>query len=307
MTGPLALGASLYVPATRPDLAAVAGGRKYPGLRSVVICTEDAVHPRDLPAALDNLAALLARPEPGGPKLFVRPRDPAVLRRVLLMVGARRLAGFVFPKVTRRNLADYAAAFGPDDPFQFMATLETAEAFDAAEMRALRDVLLTDPYRRRLLSLRIGGNDLLQLLGLRRPRRGTIHATPLGPVIAQLVATFRPHGINLTGPVYEYLDDPRGLAREARRDLAGGLFGKTAVHPAQVAVIEAEYKVTARELREAERVLDPEAAAVFRHDGAMCEPATHRRWAEAIAERARLYGVRARTGWVDPVTPTGGS
>lgn len=306
MTSPLALGASLYVPATRPDLAAVAGGRKYPGLRSVVVCTEDAVHPRDLPAALDNLAAMLARHEPGTPRVFVRPRDPAVLRRVLAMPGARRLAGFVFPKVTRRTLADYAA-FAPDDPFQFMATLETAEAFDAVEMRALRDVLLTDPYRRRLLSLRVGGNDLLQLLGLRRPRRGTIHATPLGPVIAQLVATFRPHGINLTGPVYEYLDDPRGLAREVRRDLAGGLFGKTAVHPAQVPVIEAEYRVSARELREAERVLDPGAAAVFRHDGAMCEPATHRRWAEAIVERARLYGVRARKGWVDPVTPTGGS
>lgn len=307
MTSPLALGASLYVPATRPDLAAVAGGRKFPGLRSVVVCTEDAVHPRDLPAALDNLAAVLARHEPGAPRVFVRPRDPAVLRRVLAMPGARRLAGFVFPKVTRRNLGDYAAAFAPDDPFQFMATLETAEAFDAVEMRALRDVLLTDPYRRRLLSLRVGGNDLLQLLGLRRPRRGTIHATPLGPVIAQLVATFRPHGINLTGPVYEYLDDPRGLARETRRDLAGGLFGKTAVHPAQVPVIEAEYKVSARELREAERVLDPDAAAVFRHDGAMCEPATHRRWAEAIVERARLYGVRARKEWSDPVTPTGGS
>lgn len=299
---PLALGASLYVPATRPDLAAVAGGRKYPALRSVIVCTEDAVHPRDLPAALDNLAALLARGEAGGPRVFVRPRDPAVLRRVLAMPGARRLTGFVFPKFTRRNLPDYFAAFGPDDPYRVMATLETVEAFDAGEMRALRDDLLADPHRRRLLSLRVGGNDLLQLLGLRRPRGGTIHATPLGAVIAQLVATFRPHGINLTGPVYEYLADARGLAREVRRDLAGGLFGKTAIHPAQVPVIEAEYKVSARELREAERVLDPAAPAVFRHDGAMCEPATHRRWAEAIAERARLYGVRSREGRADAVT-----
>jgi citrate lyase beta subunit len=303
MTSPLALGASLYVPATRPDLAAVAGGRKYPAVRSVIVCTEDAVHPRDLPAALDRLAALLAAPEPIAPLCFVRPRDPAVLRAVLDMDGAGRLAGFVLPKLTRRTLPEYFAAFGPDDPFRVMATLETAEAFDPAEVRLLRDLLLTDPYRRRLLSLRVGGNDLLQLLGLRRPRRGSVYATPLGPVIAQLVAAFRPHGINLTGPVYEYLDDPRGLAREVRRDLASGLFGKTAVHPAQVPVIEAEYRVSADEVRDAEAILDPAAPAVFRLNGAMCEPATHRRWAEAVLERARVYGVRGMR--INPATRTG--
>ncbi|MFO0799844.1 MAG: HpcH/HpaI aldolase/citrate lyase family protein [Gemmataceae bacterium] len=294
MTSPLALGASLYVPATRPDLAAVAGGRKYPAVRSVVVCTEDAVHSRDLPAALDGVAALLDRAEPFGPLCFVRPRDPAVLRAVLAMPGACRLAGFVLPKLTRRNLPDYFAAFAADDPFRVMPTLETEDVFDAAEVRRLRDVLLTDPYRPRLLTIRVGGNDLLQLLGLRRPRRGTIYATPVGPVITQLAAAFRPHGVNLTGPVFEYLDDPRGLAREVRRDLACGLFGKTAVHPAQVPVIEAEYRVSVRELRDAEAVLDPAAPAVFRRAGAMCEPATHRRWAEAVRERARVYGVRGR-------------
>ena len=294
MISPLALGASLYVPATRPDLAAVAGGRKYPAVRSVVVCTEDAVLPHDLPAALDGVAAMLDGTEPFGPLCFVRPRDPAVLRAVLAMPGAHRLAGFVLPKLTRRNLADYYAAFATDDAYRVMVTLETADAFDPVEVRRLRDVLLTDPYRRRLLSMRVGGNDLLQLLGLRRPRRGTIYSTPLGPLIAQLVGAFRPHGINLTGPVYEYLDDPLGLAREVRRDLACGLFGKTAVHPAQVPLIEAEYRVGVRELRDAEAVLDPAAPAVFRRAGAMCEPATHRRWAEAVLERARVYGVRGR-------------
>lgn len=304
MTSPMELGASLYVPATRPDLAAVAAGRKYPALRSVIICTEDAVHPRDLPAALDNLAAALAGLVVS-PRVFVRPRDPAVLRRVLAMGGADQLTGFVLPKATRRNLPEYFAAFRPDDPFQVMPTLETAEAFDPAEVRCLRDLLLTDPYRRRLLSLRVGGNDLLQLLGLRRPRRGSVYATPLGPVIAQLVAAFRPHGVNLTGPVYEYLDDLRGLARETRRDLACGLFGKSAVHPAQVPVIEAAYRVSMREVREAGRVLDPAAPAVFRLGDAMCEPATHRRWAESILARARVYGVRP-SGKAEPVRQTGG-
>ena len=57
MTSPLALGASLYVPATRPDLAAVAGGTKYPALRSVVVCTEDGVRIGKVTDAVHHPAA----------------------------------------------------------------------------------------------------------------------------------------------------------------------------------------------------------------------------------------------------------
>lgn len=294
MISPLQLGASLYVPAVRPDLLAIARREKFPDLRSVIFCTEDAIRPGDLGKALDNLAATLRRLEPSPLLRFVRARNPAVLREVAVMDGARHLAGFVIPKATRGNLPDYLAALRPGDGFLLMVTLETAEAFDAAEMIALRDLLLEEPYRRRVLTLRVGGNDLLQLLGLRRPRRGSIHATPLGPLIGQLVTTFRPHGFNLTGPVFEYLGRAAALARETRCDLAAGLFGKSAIHPAQVPVIEAEYRVAAAELHDAERILADSAPPVFRQNGAMCEPATHRRWAESIVERARLYGVEIK-------------
>ena len=58
--------------------------------------------------------------------------------------------------------------------------------------------------------------------------------------------------------------------------------------PHTLELVEDPYAV----LREAERVLDPAAPPVFRLNGAMCEPATHRRWAETVLERARLFGVR---------------
>ncbi|MGB2681405.1 MAG: HpcH/HpaI aldolase/citrate lyase family protein, partial [Candidatus Competibacter sp.] len=73
------LGASLYIPATRTDLAAIANGVKSPGLRSVIFCTEDSVSGRDLERALDNLAALLPTLEPGPLLRFIRPRNPMVL------------------------------------------------------------------------------------------------------------------------------------------------------------------------------------------------------------------------------------
>ena len=43
----------------------------------------------------------------------------------------------------------------------------------------------------------IGGNDLLNLLGLRRQRGHTLYETPLGAVIARLVTTFKPHGFRV--------------------------------------------------------------------------------------------------------------
>jgi citrate lyase beta subunit len=295
MTHPMALGASLYVPATRSDLVAIGNREKYPILRSVIFCTEDSVHLRDLPRALDNLAAALSRFEDTGLLRFVRVRDPDVLRQLLAMPGVEQLDGFVFPKITERNLEDYFSRFAEDDPFQVMLTLETVETFDLTAMASLRNRILQPRYRQRILALRIGGNDLLNLLALRRPRDQPIYHTPLRTTINQLVTIFRPHGLHLTGPVFEYLDRGTVLRQEVRLDLSHGLFGKSAIHPAQVPVIEEGYRVRAVDLRAAEQILSHSAPSVFRLDGAMCEPATHRAWAEMICQRAKIYGVIRRS------------
>ena len=63
-------------------------------------------------------------------------------------------------------------------------------------------------------------------------------------------------------------------------DVEAGFVGKTAIHPRQVAVIDAAFRVGADELAEAERILASEAA-VFQSRGAMCERAPHARWARA--------------------------
>jgi len=55
MLSALSLGATLYMPATRPDLWQVVNGEKYPELRSVVLCLEDAVVEHDVEFAKENL------------------------------------------------------------------------------------------------------------------------------------------------------------------------------------------------------------------------------------------------------------
>ncbi len=286
------LGASLYVPATRPDVAAIAHGRKLPELRSVIFCTEDAVHERDLEQALARLAAVLPALEPGPLLRFIRPRGPAVLRRLLRMDGIERIQGFVLPKFGPHTLGDWLRVWDDGWGHYLLPILETAEVFDRRRMEFLRDRLEDNGLNDRILCLRVGGNDLLNLLGIRRARGATIYDTPLRGAIAELVCIFHPAGYHLSAPVFDYLDTPDVLAREVAADLQHGLVGKTAIHPEQISVIEALYRVSRDDYDMASAVLAADAAAVFRMHDTFCEPATHRRWAAGVLERARVFGVK---------------
>lgn len=279
------LGASLYVPATHHHLLDIANGHQWPGLRSVIFCTEDSIPAHSLEAALANLAACLDGMAPTGKLLrFTRVRDPATLERILALPGADKLDGFVFPKVERRNLEAYMSPLA-GSPYWAMPTLETRDTFDPRKLLELRDHLLERGHQQRILALRIGGNDLLALLGIRRPRDMTLYRTPLGHAIAQLVTVFKPHGFQLTAPVCEHLDRPGLLKREVREDIAHGLCGKTAIHPCQVPLIEAGFQISRGDLEAARRILE-ETRAVFKFAGSMCELATHRAWARRILEQA---------------------
>lgn len=287
----LSLGATLYVPATRADLVEVANGQRYPDLRSMVFCTEDAVRADQVETAVSRIEAMLPALQPTSAWRFIRVRSPFVMGRLMAARGIGAIDGFVLPKVNARSIQAYLDLLTERDPFLLMPTLETVEAFDPAEMAALRHVLETDRVRGRVLAVRIGGNDLLNVLGVRRAPTRTIYDSPIGPTIAMLVATFAPHGFALTAPVFEGLAHSAVLREEVARDIEYGLIGKTAVHPAQVPLIESAYRVACADLDMAQAMLIPESPAVFRMHDTMCEGATHARWARMIMARAKIFGV----------------
>ncbi|MDM5176311.1 HpcH/HpaI aldolase/citrate lyase family protein [Massilia sp. DJPM01] len=297
------MGASLYVPANHKYLMEVANGQRMGHVRSLIFCTEDAVADADLSWALFNLSVVLAnmRSE-GAAERFVRVRNPEVMARVLAMPGADKLAGFVIPKATRANFDAYFKQIRNTD-HMLMPTLETAEVFNDWEMRQFRKMLEAPGVRQRILALRIGGNDLLALLGLRRPRTMTLYRTPLGPVIARLVTIFRPYGFVLTAPVFEHLDLPELLDQEVAEDLAHGMVGKTAIHPSQIAPIEQHYRVKPNDLAAARAILDVDAPAVFKMHNSMCEVATHRAWAERTIEQSNVFGAHHDHPPMSPAIP----
>ncbi len=299
------LGASLYVPATHKDLLLIANGDLLGHLRSVIFCTEDAVSAQAVSGALKNLAhVLLNMQDRNDTQRFVRVRNQQVMMQILQMPGAEKLTGFVIPKATRHNFESYFCQV-QNTWHMLMPTLETADVFDEAEMKMFRQVLDKPHIRDRILALRIGGNDLLALLGIRRPDSMTIYRTPVGSVIAKLVTIFRPHGFSLTAPVFEYLDKPQLLDQEVAEDLAHGLVGKTAIHPNQIESIEKHYRVCEKDIEMALRIIDNDSPAVFKMHNSMCEVATHRSWALRVVAQARVFGTRKVAEQKEKNTHTG--
>lgn len=294
---PWNLGATLYMPATRDDIDAAILDGKVPGLRSLVICLEDAVSDADIPQALQNLEQLLQRlsqeklsaGNQDWPLVFIRPRHTEMGQWLVNNVDLSAVDGFVLPKFTLASLPVWWTAMA-DTHLCLMPTLETEDVFDVVQMRDLAEKLLSHPCLDRIIALRIGGNDLMNVVSLRRPRNLTLYDGPMGYVIKMLVSVFGARDFALTAPVCEHIDDHDIMARELALDMAHGLVGKTAIHPEQINVIENALRVSAGEHSDALRILNS-TQAVFKSQGAMCEPATHRRWAASILERARIYGM----------------
>lgn len=288
--GAVELGATLYIPVQHPRLLDLLAGAN-PDLRSVVICLEDSLHEADVGAAqavfCDVLRTLAAAP----PQLlaYARPRHPDMLTWMQRQPGIERITGFVLPKITTANLAEWLAR-SETDQHGIMPTIESAEAFDRAALTAMARTLT--PLGSRVHAVRIGGNDIFNVLGVRRSRERTAYDGPLGLAIATMASVFLPEGLALSAPVFEHYAQSDLLREEVARDLEHGLMTKTAIHPSQVGIIHDMLRPTATEMDEASAILEREARAVFGHGGSMCEPTTHARWAAGLLDRARVHGVR---------------
>ncbi|MFK7992642.1 MAG: HpcH/HpaI aldolase/citrate lyase family protein [Granulosicoccus sp.] len=289
---PLQLGATMYVPVIHPQLAQVIAGKRYPTLRSVVLCLEDALHDNDVSLGLERLRTLLVTRDitDNGPLVFVRPRDLEMALHIATFKGITTVDGFVVPKLAADSLPDWVA-IARDLDIVLMPTLESAWIFDALALSHFAQTL-TEAADDRVLALRVGGNDLLSHLGLRRVRGQTLYDGPLAGCLSQLMCSLSGRGFALTAPVFDITDDPDTLALECQRDVDFGFVGKTAIHPNQIDIIQRCFTVPHASFIDAQRVLDSSAPAVFKRGGAMLEPATHRTWATRTLARAAIYGCR---------------
>lgn len=230
----VALGATLYSPATRPRLAEDIARRARQGVVSVVVCLEDAIADDDLAAAERNaISQLRSYPELGvdGPLVFVRVRTPDQVAMMVSGLGDRVsvLTGFVLPKFTEETgpafleaVVDASQALGRR--LLVMPVLEAPEMiFAESRTQALISVRrLLDKYREHVLAVRIGATDLSASYGLRRSRDLTIYdVRVVADVIADVVNVFgRVDGSRyvLTGPVWEYFPGAERMFKPQLRE-----------------------------------------------------------------------------------------
>lgn len=216
----VALGATLYCPATRPALAADIERAARRGVMSLVICLEDAIGDDEVEFGEANLVAQLRALAGRGaeaPLLFVRVRDPRQIGALLGRLGeaAVLVSGFVLPKFTAAAGGAFldALADAADRTGQRLLAMPVIESPEAvyAETRAemLHDVArLLAKHRPRILAVRLGATDLSAAYGLRRPPDVTIYdIRPVAGVISDVVNILgRADGTGyvVTGPVWEY-------------------------------------------------------------------------------------------------------
>jgi citrate lyase beta subunit len=214
-----ALGASLYCPATRSDLAVDLSRRAADGVVSMVACLEDAIADDDVSAAEQQLVAQLRRAARGGarlPLVFVRVRNVRQISMLVNELGddAWPLTGFVLPKFGEESgpafldaVVDAADRLGRR--LYAMPVIESHEAmFVETRIETLRTMRqIIDKYRDHVLAIRVGATDLSAAYGLRRSRDLTIYdVRVVADAIADIVNVFAraEFGHVVTGPVWEY-------------------------------------------------------------------------------------------------------
>jgi len=197
------LGATLYVPANRPDLAMTVTKQAARGTSSIVVCLEDAVPDSELDQARRNTVLMLHELRADtkrhyAPLLFLRVRsleDAAFLLKADL---GQVLSGVAIPKFDPNNgkvWLDLISAFRADRdrPLYAMPILESPHLIDPHGRGAwIHDVhRLIDEYPGLTLALRIGTTDIAGAGGLRRSRDLTIYSMAVvRDVIASIIAEF---------------------------------------------------------------------------------------------------------------------
>lgn len=237
----VALGATLYSPATRPSLADDVLKQAARGVVSMVLCLEDSIDDAEVIDAEANLirqfAALAARdaasgtaarsPEddtgtPGAqdadvPLLFIRVREPAQITDLVRRLGdsVRMLSGFVLPKFTEDRGRQFLEALAEAETAcgRRLFAMPVLESPELLHLETRGEILQgiarsVDKHRDRVLALRLGVTDFCSAYGLRRAPDMTAYDVHIvASVIADVVNVLGRAdgtGFTITGPVWEY-------------------------------------------------------------------------------------------------------
>lgn len=268
----------LYVPGDRSDMLLKAHER---GADAVVIDLEDAVDGSRKEAARRNAAAFL---NDGGP-------TPVVVRinrwdglgpkdlEAILVPG---LAGVRMPKCERPDdVAEVGRRFAKAglDAGVF-PLLESARGIESASHLA--------SAHEKVFGLCLGEGDLRAEFGVAADL--TIQCCRSRVVVAAVAAGLNPPPMSVNAA----LNDLTAFEKDCREGTRFGFFGRSAIHPSQVPIINEVFSPLPEEIGDARRIVDLFAAAekeqraAFVDEGGFVDLATLRRARTVLARAEKL-------------------
>jgi len=283
------LGATLYIPIMHKNLELILKKEKYPYLKSVVICLEDSTALSDMPSGMRRLREIVDNFQITDLKVFIRPRDIKNFREILQFKDIQRIDGFALAKFDTDNIAEYLSIFIQQNHFYIMPILETQDVFNTLKLQDIFKELT--PFKEKILVVRIGGEDILSMLGMMRDCDKSIYEVmPLYLVLSTIINIFKPNGFEVSSPVNACFKNENTLLRELEGDREHQLFNKTCIHPEQAYIIQESYRVSIDDYKVAVKLIE-EDRAIFSENGRMYEKSTHSNWAKSIIRRYKNYGV----------------
>ncbi|MDR1246811.1 MAG: HpcH/HpaI aldolase/citrate lyase family protein [Clostridiales Family XIII bacterium] len=316
---PYRVGALMYSPTLNTsvvkkltDGSDLTGDLKY--LDSLVLCLEDAITDsgtEQAELALCESLAYITNSRASLPLLFVRPRSPEQLTRLLEKLGTLTdcLTGFVFPKFDTRNGGQYievltSANAKRAEPFYMMPIIETPSVIHVesrlTELREIKEMI--GGVKDMVLNVRVGGNDFCGLYGLRRKICQTIYDIEVVRDTLTSVINIFARDFVVSAPVWEYFESANkygwsyGLARECELDLLNGFIGKTAIHPTQLKIIRNSIMPDRCDYEDALNILNwgDDLLGVRKscNGTRMNEVSVHTKWAQKVVALAEIYGVK---------------
>ena len=284
----LDLGASLYIPGTKPEFSKFL--QKNNNLKSIIIDTEDSIHAIDIPLAEKNIELELNRLsefEYEKPYIFLRVKDAAHFKKIKNHPISNLIDGYVLPKYNYLTAPTYNKYLQNEDVV--MPIIEN-EILDMNKLD--KAFYLISEIKEQVLCARVGITDIFNLFALRRPKDMTIYSHPIGTkIITDILIRANNLNLNLSGPIFESyaINSKKILIEEVKTEVRMGIYTKSTIHPNQVMHIEAQYKVHKEDLESA-ILLTSKSTSIFGHKKVMQEIATHLKWAQNIIKRADVYG-----------------
>ncbi|CCX59712.1 putative uncharacterized protein [Blautia hydrogenotrophica CAG:147] len=308
------VGPLLYCPASSQTIAHSIVTEQFGHHFSLALCLEDTIADdfileaeNQLIHSLHIIKTALSEANFYLPQIFIRVRDSLQISRLFQKLGSASdlLTGFILPKFSLSNADAYLNAFQKlDSECKNLYLMPVIESPSIVNLKTRSQILYTlkeklEDIEEKILNIRVGGNDLCNVFGLRRQVCESIYdLRPIADILSDIMTVFGQDYV-LSGPVWEYYNGTNwknGLSEELSKDKTFGFVGKTVIHPKQITLVNQAFSVSLEDYQDALEILNWNPGHANLVSGShrnirMNEYKTHYNWALRTKYLADSYGI----------------